>query len=85
MAEVIKTQDENNNPVFEVNAELEDSLTLATANTYVDKNIVFNVNVEAIKTINGQTPDENGDIAVLTGLQAITYKPFISNIIYGEE
>lgn len=43
MASVKKTINENNEPVFAVNANNDDSLTLATANTYVDKNIIFNI------------------------------------------
>ena len=43
--------DANGNTVFNASADKEDSLSLATANTYVDKNIVFNVNVSA-KDIN---------------------------------
>ena len=43
--------DANGNTVFNASADKEDSLSLATANTYIDKNIIFNVNVNA-KDIN---------------------------------
>lgn len=44
MAETMnKTTDENGNTVFEVDFQNEDTATLVTANTYVDKNIIINV------------------------------------------
>lgn len=50
---------ENNNKVFDVELNTDESqIALATANTYVDKNIIFNVNVDSIEDdfINSLSP-----------------------------
>lgn len=50
---------ENNNKIFDIELNTdENQIALATANTYVDKNIIFNVNVDSIEDefINSLSP-----------------------------
>ena len=49
MSQITLKRSANNEPVFDIElADEEKTISLATANTYVDKNIVFNVNVDKI-------------------------------------
>lgn len=49
-ATVTQTTDANGNQIFDVATDGESRITLATANTYVDKNIVINIRSKNIYT-----------------------------------
>lgn len=70
MANVTSTTDDNNNKVFNIDLEPdESSVVLATANTYVDKNIVINIPL-----------DEKADIdsPALTGTPTVNGKEIVT-------
>lgn len=46
MAEVLNSRTDGDNLVYDVGIEGEDGITLQTADTYVDKNIIFNINLQ---------------------------------------
>lgn len=59
MAEIVAEVNENNEKVFNVALnDDENSLTLATADTYLDKNIVFNISSTS-RNVEDLEQDEN--------------------------
>ena len=60
MANVINKTNEDNNIIYNVNIGETDSITLATANTYVDKNIIINTNVDLSSKADIDSPEFTG-------------------------
>lgn len=60
MANVINKTNENNNIIYNINIGETDSITLATANTYVDKNIIINTNVDLSSKADVDSPRFTG-------------------------
>lgn len=57
MADITSKTNENNNIIYNVNIGETDSLTLATADTYVDKNIIINTNIDLSSKANINSPE----------------------------
>lgn len=60
MANITNKTNENNNIIYNINIGETDSLTLATADTYVDKNIIINTNVDLSSKANIDSPSFTG-------------------------